>query len=44
MAKVNLRDATKELVEEASGILEQATRVRKGADSLFETLEGLLSR
>ena len=39
MAKMNLRDATKELVEGASGILEQATRVRKNADSLFDTLK-----
>ncbi len=39
MAKMNLRDATKELVEGASGILEQATRVRKNADSLFDALK-----
>lgn len=41
MAKVNLKDATKGLVEEASGILEQATRIRKDADSLFDTLKRL---
>ena len=41
MAKVNLKDATKGLVEESSGILEQATRIRKEADSLFETLKRL---
>ena len=41
MAKVNLKDATKGLVEEASGILEQATRIRKEADSLFDTLKRL---
>lgn len=39
MANVKLKDATKELVEEASGILEEATRIRKKADSLFETLK-----
>ena len=41
MANVSLKDATKVLVEEASGILEEATRVRKQADSLFETLRRL---
>ena len=39
MAKLNLKDATKELVEHASGILEEATKVRKEADWLFETLK-----
>ena len=39
MAKVNLKDATKGLVEEASEILEKATAVRKAADSLFDTLK-----
>ena len=39
MANVNLKDATKELVGEASGILEEATRIRKEADSLFDTLK-----
>ncbi len=34
MAKVNLKDATKELAEGASEILERATRIRKEADSL----------
>ena len=38
MAKVNLKDATKCLVEEASGILEKATGIRKGADALFNAL------
>ena len=41
MANVNLKDATKELVAEASGILETATRIRKEADGLFETLKRL---
>ena len=41
MANVNLKDATKELVAEASGILEEATRIRKEADGLFETLKRL---
>ena len=41
MANVKLKDATKELVEEASGILEEATRIRKEADGLFETLKRL---
>ena len=35
MAKVNLKDATKGLVEEASGILGKATGIRKDADALF---------
>ena len=39
MANVNLKDATKELTAEASGILAEATRIRKEADSLFETLK-----
>ena len=39
MANVSLKDATKVLVEEASGILEEATRIRKQADSLFDTLK-----
>ena len=38
MAKLSLRDATKELVESASGILEQATRTRKEADFLYNEL------
>jgi len=38
MAKVNLKDATKGLVEEASGILERATGIRREADALFDTL------
>jgi len=38
MAKVTLKDATKGLVEESSGILEKATGVRKEADALFNTL------
>ena len=41
MANVNLKDATKELVAEASGILEEATRIRRSADSLFDTLKRL---
>ena len=41
MANVKLKDATKELVEEASGILEEATRIRKEADGLFDTLKRL---
>ena len=39
MANVSLKDATKVLVEEAAGILEEATRIRKEADSLFDTLK-----
>ncbi len=39
MATLNLKDATKVLMEDASGILDEATRVRKQADSLFETLK-----
>ena len=41
MANVNLKDATKELVKEASGILEETTRIRKEADSLFDELRRL---
>ena len=41
MANVNLKDATKELTAEASGILEEATRIRKEADSLFDALKRL---
>ena len=41
MAKVNLKDATKELVEGASGILEQATRIRKEADFLYDSLRSM---
>ena len=39
MAKISLRDATKELVEQASEILEKATAVRKSADGLFDSLK-----
>ena len=39
MAKLNLKDATKDLMEGAAGILEQATRVRKGADALYDVLK-----
>ncbi|MBR3428586.1 MAG: translation initiation factor IF-2 [Clostridia bacterium] len=39
MAKVNLKDVTKSLVEEASEILERATGIRKSADALFDTLK-----
>ena len=42
MAKVNLKDATKSLVEEASEILERATGIRKSADALFDTLEKMI--
>ena len=38
MAKVNLKDATKGLVEEASGILEKVTGIRRDADALYDTL------
>ncbi len=41
MANVNLKDATKELTVQASGILEEATRIRKEADSLFDALKRL---
>ena len=41
MANVNLKDATKELTAQASGILEEATRIRKEADSLFDALKRL---
>ena len=41
MANVNLKDATKELVADASGMLENATRLRKNADSLMDRLKRL---
>ncbi len=37
--KVNLKDATKELVTGASGVLENAVRIRKNADSLLDSLK-----
>ncbi len=41
MATMNLKDATKVLVEESSGILAEATRIRKEADYLFDALKRL---
>ena len=41
MATMNLKDATKILVEESSGILAEATRIRKEADYLYEALRRL---
>ena len=41
MATMSLKDATKELVEESSGILAEATRVRKEADFLYDALRRL---
>ena len=38
MAKVNLKDATKGLVDEASEILEKAVGMRREADSLMDAL------
>ena len=38
MATLNLKDATKVLLEDASGILEQATGARRQADYLYELL------
>ena len=37
--KVNLKDATKELVTGASGVLENAVRIRKSADALLDSLK-----
>ena len=39
MAKQNLKDATRELMEGASSLLEQASSVRKGTDALFDALK-----
>ena len=39
MATMNLKDATKVLVEDATGILEEATQIRKEADFLYESLK-----
>ena len=41
MATTNLKDATKVLVEESSVILEEATRIRKEADFLYDALRQL---
>ena len=41
MATMNLKDATKVLVEESSGILAEATRIRKEADYLYDALKRL---
>ena len=41
MATMNLKDATKVLVEESSGILSEATRIRKEADYLYDALKRL---
>ena len=38
---MNLKDATKVLVEESSGILAEATRIRKEADYLYDALKRL---
>ena len=37
--KVNLQDATKKLVTDASGVLENAVRIRKNADTLLDALK-----
>lgn len=37
--KVNLQDATKKLVTDASGVLENAVRIRKSADTLLDALK-----
>ena len=44
MTKVKLKDATKELAAEAQKVLGDATRVRKGADSLVQSLKKLEGR
>ena len=44
MTKVKLKDATKELAAEAQKVLGDATRVRKGADSLVQSLKKLENR
>ena len=44
MTKVKLKDATKELAADASKVLSEATRVRKSADSLVQSLKKLESR
>ena len=41
MTKVNLKDATKELATGAGAVLNDATRVRKSADSLMQSLRKL---
>ena len=41
MTKVNLKDATKELATGAGAVLNDATRVRKSADTLMQSLRKL---
>ncbi len=41
MTKVKLKDATKELSKDAGGVLEEATRIRRSAESLLQTLRKL---
>ena len=38
MTKVKLKDATKELAQDAAKVLGDATRVRKSADALVKSL------
>ena len=44
MTKVNKKDATKELAAGASKVLDQATRMRKSADALMQSLRKLENR
>ncbi len=41
MTKVKLKDATKELSKDAGGVLEEATRVKRSAEGLLQTLRKL---
>ncbi len=41
MTKVKLKDATKELSKEASGVLEEATRVKRATEGLLQSLRKL---
>ena len=39
MAKVNLKDAARELVEQTGELLEKTTKARRQADALYDTLK-----
>ena len=41
MTKVKLKDATRELLADATKVKEEASRARKGADNLLQSLKAL---
>ena len=44
MTRVNKKDATKELASGASKVLDQATKMRKSADALMQSLRKMENR